>query len=226
MIQETQADRIVLWLAEEQFINHQLPKKFNELVERGLEIRYCDDLKSHKKYFYMLQEQKENEVVITFDDDIIYDYRAVSRLISAHEKYPDSIIVNRGFEMTVTNGCFDPVSTWPVCSEEGIDEPSIKIQMSTGSGCLYPYNCMPQSTFNKENMLRYAPTADDMWVTFNRIIKGIKVVKTSKTSPILCVVYGSQIEKLTQINDVEFENDRTVERLLTLFPEAMDMIDN
>ena len=43
--------RVILWLAKEQFPDQQLPESVQRLTGRGLEIRYCEDLKSHKKYF-------------------------------------------------------------------------------------------------------------------------------------------------------------------------------
>ena len=87
-------DRIVLWLAESQFSVHILPRDFDALVASGLEIRYVDDLRSHKKYFYMLQEQKEDELVITFDDDIIYHHRIIERAYRKHLEFPNVIVCN------------------------------------------------------------------------------------------------------------------------------------
>ena len=62
MIQSYPADRIILWLAKNQFPDEKLPSKYDKLIARGLEVRYCEeDLRSHKKYYYALQEQKEDE---------------------------------------------------------------------------------------------------------------------------------------------------------------------
>ena len=50
--QSQKPDEIILWLAEEQFQGiDSLPKSLLELMERGLTIRFCDDLRSHKKYY-------------------------------------------------------------------------------------------------------------------------------------------------------------------------------
>ena len=65
--QTRKADKIVLWLAEEQFPNKDddLPDDLRKLqFEDKLEVRWCDDLKPHKKYFYALQE---------FTDDVVYN---------------------------------------------------------------------------------------------------------------------------------------------------------
>ena len=49
--QSMKPDEIILWLAEEQFNGiDSLPKALLEQQKRGLTIRFCDDLRSHKKY--------------------------------------------------------------------------------------------------------------------------------------------------------------------------------
>ena len=69
--QTKQPQRVILWLAEEQFQDKKIPKRLMQLQKRGLEILYCEDLKPHKKYFYTMQEYPEC-FVVTADDDIFY----------------------------------------------------------------------------------------------------------------------------------------------------------
>ena len=47
--QSFKPDKIILWLAEEQFPDKKLPESLIKLTERGLSIEYCEDLRSHKK---------------------------------------------------------------------------------------------------------------------------------------------------------------------------------
>ena len=223
MIQSYPADRIVLWLAKNQFPDEKLPLKFDNLIARGLEVRYCDeDLRSHKKYYYALQEQKEDELIVTFDDDIIYEYDAILKLVDCHKRYPNSIICNRGHHITSNDGKIESYNKWKICSVEGVYEPSVRIMPSTGAGCLYPYGVMPKTTFDRDAIRDYAFTADDIWMLFNRLSVGVSVVKTLEKSAILCNVYGSQNEALTVINDIGHENERTIERLKTLFTDLLD----
>ena len=53
MLQSYKPDRIILWLAEEQFPTKELPKELTDLCQYGLEIRFVEDLYGHKKYFYI-----------------------------------------------------------------------------------------------------------------------------------------------------------------------------
>ncbi len=220
MIQKYKADRIVLWLAEEQFPDHKLPEKYKKMMDRGLEIRYCDDLRSHKKYYYALQEQEEHELVVTFDDDIIYEYDAISKLMKLHKKYPRYVICNRAHHITQRDGSIEPYRKWKICSREGVGMPSFALMPSTGAGCLYPYGVMPEKTFDKTLIKQNAMTADDLWMFFNRVENNVPAVRTRWKNAILCNVFDSQQEALTKINDLQNENEKTIERLMKVFPEV------
>ena len=71
--QTRQPDKVILWLGEEKFPNRyeDLPEELLRLVsEKGLEIRWCEDIGPHTKYFYAFQEYPD-ALVITIDDDIL-----------------------------------------------------------------------------------------------------------------------------------------------------------
>lgn len=222
MLQSYKADEIILWLSESQFPEKKLPDNFNKLIKSGLTIRWCDDLRSHKKYFYVLQEQKKNELVITYDDDIIYEYDSIEKLILSHKQYPECIICNRGHEIVYDeNGKLTEYKHWSIHSPIGVSEPTKYLVPSTGNGCLYPYGAMPPITFDWEKAKENAFSADDIWMRFCSLYNGVKVVKTRETIATLCNVWGSQKERLTQLNDINGENQRVLERLLVLFPDIL-----
>lgn len=220
MLQTVQADKIVLWLAKEQFKDSAALEKLAPLIDIGLEIRYCEDLRSHKKYYYALQEQTPDELVITFDDDIVYEKDAIEKLMKKHNQFPNAIVCNRGHYMPLAQGRLEPYRRWALRFEQGVDKPIMAIMPSTGAGCLYPCGCMPKSTFDIRRIKENAWSADDIWMRFNSLNNGIKVVRTRKEIASLCNVYSSQREALRNQNDGQGENQRTVDRLLKLFPET------
>lgn len=224
MIQSYKADRIVLWLSELQFPDKKLPKEFNELISYGLEVRFTeDDLRSHKKYFYMLQEQRPDELVVTVDDDIIYEKDMLKRLIETNLRFPNCIVCDYAPEYFLDEkGIIVPYCQWKVDSEKGVEDPSDWLMPYTGAGCLYPYKVMPDSTFDKEAIIKNAFSADDLWMRFNSLSKGVKVVKTRQSGPILCVVKGSQTINLGTYNSLENGNDNAVANLSKFFPNAIN----
>ena len=98
--QSRPADRILLWLSKEEFPEEaQLPENLLRLKERGLDIRFCDNIRSFKKVFYTAQEF-ENDVIITADDDALYPENWLEGLWDTHEKYPGCVCCYRAHEIT------------------------------------------------------------------------------------------------------------------------------
>ena len=220
MIQTILPDRIVLWLSKEQFPEQEIPQPLTELVKKGLEVKFVDgDLRSHKKYIYALQQQMQNEIVITYDDDLIYERDSIEKLITLHNKYPNAIICNRAHEVKYNDTDFLPYSCWTVRSNEGVKKPSHKLIPSTGNGCLYPYNCMRKETFDEVLIKKYAFSADDIWIGINSFLSGTRLVRTKKTIATLVPIMNSQEEALTNFNDLQGGNEIVFNALLKLFPE-------
>lgn len=214
MLQTVKPDRIILWLASEQFPENKIPESLEKMKEYGLEIRFCDDLKPHKKYYYAMQEQKEDELLITYDDDIIYEYNSIEKLIKTFEKFPDCVICNRADTYYKDDmGKFLPYKEWNLISNEGVQKPSSNLMPSTGSGCLYPYKILNERVFNREEIKKYAETSDDLWIGFNCLYSKVKIVKTTKYLPTFCMVSSSQTESISA--DVNFFEmyDRTIKLL-------------
>ena len=217
MVQSCPPDRIVLWLALNQFPDRTLPEQFNSLVEKGLEIKWCSDKRSHKKYYYALKEQKKDELVITYDDDIIYEYDSIEKLVNAHKLFPNAIICNRAHEITLGDEGIMPYKYWKLSSDVGCSQPALALMPSTGNGCLYPFGIMPDITFDWEVCRNTAPTADDIWMKFCSLKNKVKVLKTKPCIATLCNVFGSQRHTLTSINDVGGENQVVIDKLTKYF---------
>ena len=219
--QTVKPDKIILWLADSQFEDVEIPTLLKELAQRGLEIRFCKDLRSHKKYYYALKEQTKNELIITYDDDLIYPEDSIERLYRTHKKFPDCIVCNRAQFCTEENGGLGKYDTWTVYSSEGVKKPSTRLFPSTGGGTLYPYQSVDEETFNDEVMRVTALTADDLWMRFMSAKKGTKVIKTRKAHRTFSTLEGSQTEGLQQENCIGGENDRALDRLSARYPDAL-----
>lgn len=223
MLQSQLPHSIELWLAQSQFPNHKLPKQLEYLVSRGLKIRYGDDLRSHKKYYYALQAQRPNELVITVDDDIIYHPDTIARLLRRHKEVPDAIICSLAHTVTFDEkGNITPYSQWLTTPDNAADNPNN--MPLTGSGCLYPYGVMRADTFSIEKIKAIAPTADDLWIGAMSKLSGVKIITTSKVAKTFTVVSASQSEHLGEINCIKNENDRTMERLIDNYPLLLKVL--
>lgn len=212
-LQSYKPDKIILWLAADQFPEGLKDKKLLKLQENGLEIKFCDDLKSHKKYYYVMQQEKDS-IVITYDDDLIYPRNSIDLLMKKHQQYPKCVICNRGMEITFDEeGNVKPYGEWKVLSEVGVKQPSSLIMPSTGGGTLYPPAILGEEVFNLENIKCLAWTADDLWMKAMELYYEIDIVKTRKYHRTFSVVEEEQMEKLSDQNCGAGENDKVILKL-------------
>lgn len=221
MLQSYKPDRIWLWLAEEQFPQHRLPQSLVNMQDKGLEIRFCPDYKSHKKYFFALQEQRDDELVITFDDDIIYHPETIERAVKKHAEFPSAIVCNQchRIQVDIETGEILPYRRWSSSGREN-RMPTFRTQALTGSGCLYPPKVMPAETFDWELIQKLALTADDLWMKIMSIHNDVKVVRTDKAAKTFTIVTASQTEHLAAINLLQGGNDKAMTAMLKAYPDV------
>lgn len=216
--QSIRPEKIVLWLSKEQFDSIKLPRKLEQLCEYGLEICYCaDDLMAHKKYYYAMQKFPD-KAIVTYDDDLIYPEDSIEKLLLQYQKYPDAIICNRGREILVVEGKVAPYDSWNVDGRILAGTPSYRIMPSTGAGTLYPPSCMPTETFDKEKIVRYALTADDLWMKAMSIYGKVPVVRTQNKNKALCLSVPKQTFALAAKNVGQRLNDKVMTDLLDIYP--------
>lgn len=206
--QTIKPNRVLLWLADEQYSDKEKVSRFlKKYIKQGLEIRYCDDLKSHKKYYYSIKNNP-NSLVITIDDDIIYPENLIERLLNCYSENPDCIIANRAHKMTYDAGNkLKPYSMWEMLAP-GERGPSLDLFATTGGGCLFPPNILPMEAFDKEVITKCCMYADDVWIKCLSYYKGVKVVLTEKDNPEIIEVMSFKSEGLAKLNVVSNKNDQ------------------
>lgn len=213
--QTVKPDKIILWLADTQFSGmDSLPAELFGLQERGLTIRFCSDLKSHKKYFYVMQEYPK-DIVILVDDDMFYPYDTIKQLMRMHKRYPNDIC-------TMTAQVMKPAfrsmpSEWrnPRCKEKFVH--SDQIQIFTGSGSLYPPHCLSNEAFDKEKIIKLCPYADDLWLTFMAKRNNTKVTTKYPWRAFPITIYNTGKDSLWHVNAEEGNNDKQWKALLEAY---------
>lgn len=224
MLQTYKPDRIILWLAEEQFPAKKLPENLTALEKHGLEIIWIHDIYGHKKYFYPVLNQKENEVVITFDDDIIYSKKAIERLMKTHKKFPDCMVCERAQAYDETRP-YQP-GGWSTLSDVGVENPSYSLNPSPGGGCLIPYGVFHEDACNEAKIRELAYKNDDIWYMFMCAHNRKKIVKTRKYHRTFSVIEGSQIEQMAFDNVQNGKNKEIMKNLSEVYPDAWYRIVN
>lgn len=221
LIQTVQPGKIILWLAKDQFRDVEIPPQLLELYSYGLEIRFCDeDLLAHKKYYYAMQEYPDN-LIVTYDDDIIYPEDSLEKLLVMHRQHPKAIICNRGREIKIENNSVAAYKDWKVSGQVPAGVPTYRVMASTGAGTLYPPHCMPEEAFDIRKIRALALTADDLWMKVMSIQGNVPVVKSQTRGKALCVSRGKQDVTLAHRNVDQCLNDRVMQDLLIHYPQTL-----
>jgi len=154
--QTIQPDRIILWVAYED--KEKIPQIMEKLTEKGLEIRFCEDIKSYKKLIPAIKSFPD-DYIITADDDVFYPKNWLEQLLAEHKKKPNKIICHRAKEINVDeNHNLLSYNCWNFCIKE------CESLFPTGvGGILYPPKCFHKNITNKELFMKFAPYADDIW---------------------------------------------------------------
>lgn len=218
-------DRVVLWLAKEQFDGGNeeiLPKNLLSLKKYGLEIRWCEDIRSYKKLIPSLKEFPE-ALIITVDDDWYYSSSLVKNLMEEHCEHPNDIIA-----CEITHPVMDEnerlISSEDVSVYSGTTSYSNKLLGS--GGVLYPANTFDSEIFNKEVFMDIAPTNDDIWFWGMAVKNDVKTYYPANSiKPLLMTDPESQNDSaLALYNSQNNTYMKTTEDLFSRYPIIFDRI--
>lgn len=225
MQQSMKANRIVLWL-DYSFKGKQLPISLTKLQNRGLEIMFCDDLRSYKKLIPSLKKFP-HDAIITIDDDLIYEYDLIERLVRAYQENPNVIHACRIRRMKFKNSKPLSYNTWKLCQTEGVHKHNF---LTSGGGTLFPPHCFDEEVLNEQVFMDICKFADDVWLTAMALKNGTPINKICTRNP-----WGNEYLVNTNVQDIGLfningknggQNDEQIKavfnkyNLSTLFEEA------
>ena len=225
MNQTLKPKRIILWLAEEQFPEKEkdLPKKLKKMKDRGLEIRFCDDLRPHKKYYYTMKENPD-DIVVTVDDDMLYPENMLEQLWEAHRNNTNIVVCQYAHRITLDEkGEIKPYQEWESCYGESTD-PDMRILPVGCGGVLYPPYCLDKRVFNIEDIKDLCPQMDDLWLKSMALLKGTKAAICNEGSQIYFDMTGTRKSGLQHVNAGQNKNDEAMASIIRKYPEVLNAI--
>ena len=213
--QTCKPDEIILWLAKDEFKGNDFPKRVKQQMRRGLTIRYCDNLKSYKK-FYDTMKENPDAFVVTVDDDIIYPEKMLELLLKTYEENPNCIICNRSHLMRKSHGKLLPYCRWTywVDRKEILPEPSFQNFFTSGGGTLFPVFLLDRRILEKDVFMKMAPLADDVWLNFVCWISGLKTKNTKSAFGNILLIESSAKKGLLLENVDKNKNDVQIQAVL------------
>lgn len=180
--QTVKPDKIVVWLGEEEG-NRNLPPIFDELKSVGVEVKYRPDIKTHTKWYYAFQEYPD-DLIVTVDDDVMYENRIIEKLYTAHFRYlgcTPALRVNRmrfDNEANILDYYDDWI--WEYGNRKGMS--SIQFLLTGVGGVLHEPNVLCGETLNLDAIKKYCESEDDFWLTLMTILSGRRIVLADDVS--------------------------------------------
>lgn len=212
--QTVKADEIVLWLATPQFPEHKIPGSLQRCVEKGLTIRWVDeDLRSHKKYYYALQEYNDADIVL-LDDDLYYPDQLLQNLLGMAKRHPQSICATRVHKMTYKKGQLKPYREWVHNYNPRKEQSFNDFFFTSGAGTLIPTGIMPQDVFNNKVFKEICFLADDVWLNLQARKAGIEIFTNEKYDKDEISIGRSQGVKLVNDNVADGGNDKQINAVM------------
>ncbi len=219
-------DKIVLYLADEQFPGRDLPASLTNLAQDDsiFEIRWCPrDIRSFKKLIPALTEFPD-DIIITLDDDILYPPNIIEHLVKKHRRYPKAVCGCRVLRVGAKNKKVNKHRTWKIY--RGIRPyylgmwPRLNNLAASGAGTLFPPHCLHPDILREDIFMELCPTTDEIWFWAMAVRNGTKTAPAASAYG-LKLVSGSQEEALWQVNTKgEFLNDVSMGKILEAYPEV------
>lgn len=204
--QTMSANKVILWLAPEQFPQKEkdLPAELLALKEKGLIIDWYHDIKSYKKLIPTLKKYPE-AIIVTADDDLIYDKNWLMLLFDSYLKHPKFIhchritrlnskfkIVSRNFYLNGSGGYYP-----------GLCKANAFNKLCGGAGTLFPPHCFTKEVLNESVFMNLASTSDDIWFWLMGLLNSYKVKVVPNNIFELCYIPNTQVCGLFHTNDTQ-----------------------
>lgn len=223
--QSLKPDTIILWLAEEQFPNKEkdVPADVLKLQNNGLQIKWCNDIRSYKKLIPTLKEYP-NDIIVTTDDDIYYPPTWLELLYTSYLHNPNAVHCHRGHKLRFAeDGSILPYKKWKHRIKH--DTPSFKNFFTGAGGVLYPPHCLHSDVSNQRLFQSLAPNADDIWFWAMALLNQTPINIVEHNLKDLIYVNPERELKLTSeftlamVNTASGQNDRQLKQVLEHYPQ-------
>lgn len=199
MHQTLKADEIVLWLADSQFPNRELPENLTRLQEYGLSIKWCDDIRSFKKLIPSLKEYPE-DIIVTVDDDNYYDERLLEYLYTSYLKNPQSIHARQAFRVKSDKNFKLSIKSRSYVYDNTYLPSYLNEPVGCG-GVLYPPHCLHSNVLNQDEFMEIIPTNDDIWFWAHALRNNTKIEVIKNNYKLkMFVIENSQEDSLWKHN--------------------------
>lgn len=211
MSQSVKPKKIILWINEHD--QNKIPRSLHKLTGDLLEIRTTPHTSSHKKLIPSLLAFPD-DIIVTCDDDLIYEKDWLKNLYDTHINYPNDIIGHKARRIRVDeqNKAQD-YRRW-----EYTEENDLKRNLLIGEGgILYPPHSLHALVTDYELALKITPKSDDLWFKAMALKNNTGARLCDKISKRFIPIAGTQKISLKKINVGQNMNAMQLDNLIEYF---------
>ena len=224
--QSLKPNRLVLWLADSQFPGKEnaLPTALLALKPLGLEIRWCEDIKSFKKLIPSLQEWPE-AIMVTVDDDMYYPRHWLRSLYQTWLSHECDIVAGGIHPIALdSNGHPCRYAEWGWNPSNSF--PSFQNVQVGAYGVLYPPHGLHPDVLDSKACLRISPSSDDFWGWAHAVRAGtrVRLVPNSLRQSPIGIPDSISTPSLYSVNGRGGGNDACMANLLRAYPELLSRL--
>jgi hypothetical protein len=219
--QSCKPDQLLLWISDT-VKQDAIPRSLTRLTRRGLQIRFCKDIRAYTKVIHTLREYPD-AIVVTADDDRLYPADWLKQLYDAYLRDPSCVICHRAHLMTWdAAGNLESYNNWKL-KAPGVTGPSMLLFHTGTGGVLYPPGLLPGETLNEKVFMDICLTNDDIWLKAMALLNGISCRKVAPYSENYHTIGHTQTVALWDINKIE--NDRMIWDVFTRYGLYSKLVD-
>lgn len=216
LLQSEKPDKVIVYLGSDSS-RDQFTQKMLDLEKYGVEyhIDSSRNLKSHKKYFYAMQEF-ENDVIVTADDDVYYPANWLSSLLKSYKKFPNAVSARR-VHLMKKNG--DELAYYNLWEDQcrRVKKPNFSLIATGCSGILYPPHCLKPVAFDEATFQKLCFDADDIWLKCMEVLNDVPVVWVKNWEVDPPDVSASNKNSLSSLNVDYRKNDTYLHNVMNHF---------
>ncbi len=228
--QSLKPDKVILWLAEEEFPDKNVPEQILKLEKNGLTIKWCKNTKSYKKLVSALNDFPD-DIIVTADDDLYYPKNWLRKLYISYLKNPENVHCHRAHRIL-----FDkeknilPYDKWEfeICGSST----SFRNFFTGIGGVLYPPKVLHKDVLKEKLFTKLAPNADDIWFWAMAVLNNtkIEVIKNNingfdNFERLNAKLYNiKRFAGLCDKNLYEGQNDTQLKNVLDYYPQIKETV--
>lgn len=223
MEQTLKPDKIVLWLTEEEFPERQrdVSSEILRFCSHGLEIRWIPhNIRAYGKLVPALEEFPD-DVIVTADDDVMYDKEWLEKLYNEWLENPSDIIAHRVKRVAVGDDGVKPYNHWNFAF---FATPSFRNFLTGVGGVLYPPHALHENATNEKLFKSCSPLNDDIWFWAMAVLNGKRTKRVKGGFPHPLDLIPDKLGRRHLITENLDENDSALERVFSQYPQLTEIL--